>query len=353
MQTLEQVAAAHNASRILLDQQVSRKARRIWAQADRSYLEASWDALAPLITAEVLAGQISAAEQSAAYLDAVSLTQGHDAPKAKINPRAFSGVMLDGREVGPALYGGVTTTKQRIAQGWPLEMAFQSGATFLGLIAKAAVQDMGRQSDGTLAVGRHYQLYVRVVSAGACSRCAILAGKSSYRVAFKRHPACRCTAAPVGNDEAIPEGMFAGPHDYFESLPAAEQDRIFTKSGAEAIRQGADPAKVVNARRGAYGIGYSGHQNAPSVGPNRLEKLTIGKRADGSPLQVYATSEGTSYRSSWARQQIDVDGNYAKGAGDRYRKTTMVRLMPEQIAIMAGGDAARWRELLAKYGYLA
>lgn len=353
MPTLEQVAAAHNASRIALDHGVSRKVRRIWAQADRSYLEASWDALAPLITAEVVAGQVAAAEQSAGYLEAVSLAQAVDAPKAKVNAQAFSGVMLDGREVGPALYGGVTTTKARIAQGWPLEQAFQSGATFLGLIAKAAVQDMGRQSDGTLAVGRHYQLYVRVINAGACSRCAILAGKSSYRVAFKRHPACRCTAAPVAGGEDIPEGMFAGPHDYFESLPRDEQDRVFTKSGAEAIRQGADPAKVVNARRGAYGIGYSGHSNGPQVNVNRLQKLTIGKRADGTPLQVYATSEGTSYRSSWARQQIDVAGNYAKGAGDRYRKTTMVRLMPEQIAVMAGGDAARWRELLAKYGYLA
>jgi hypothetical protein len=33
-------------------------------------------------------------------------------------------------------------------------------------------------------------------------------------------------------------------------MDAAEQDRVFGKGGAQAIRDGADMAKVVNARRG-------------------------------------------------------------------------------------------------------
>jgi hypothetical protein len=65
----------------------------------------------------------------------------------------------------------------------------------------------------------------------------------------------------------------------------------------------------------------------------RLQKLTIGRRADGTPLQVYATGEGT-YRSS------------------RYTRTTTLRLMPEQIQVMAGSNPERYRELLARYGYL-
>jgi hypothetical protein len=99
-------------------------------------------------------------------------------------------------------------------------------------------------------VGRKYTHYVRVVQPGACSRCAILAGKDSYSTAFKRHPACRCTAMPVDSLDSSPARLFANPTDYFETMSREEQDRIFTKAGAEAIRAGADPVAVVSPRGG-------------------------------------------------------------------------------------------------------
>jgi len=52
--------------------------------------------------------------------------------------------------------------------------------------------------------------------------------------------------------EDAPGDLTTDPRAYFDSLPAAEQARLFTKAGAEAIRQGADVAQVVNARRGMY-----------------------------------------------------------------------------------------------------
>jgi hypothetical protein len=42
------------------------------------------------------------------------------------------------------------------------------------------------------------------------------------------------------------------PQDAFASLSTAEQDATFTKAGAEAIRQGADMGRVVNARQSTY-----------------------------------------------------------------------------------------------------
>ncbi len=219
---------------------------------------------------------------------------------------------------------------------------------------------MGRQADITLGRSRTYTRYVRVVSSGACSRCAVLAGAWSSEKAFLRHIGCQCTACPVqvvrstGNRESykIPDGFHEDPSAFFDSLSKAEQDKTFTKAGAEAIRNGADISQVVNARRGAYGIGYSGHYNTPvPVGTrNRLQAIQIGVKPDGSPLKVYATVEGTTARGGFGRAELRATDQATKEG--RYRRTTTVRLMPEQLIKMAGDDTARFVELLKRYGYM-
>ena len=50
--------------------------------------------------------------------------------------------------------------------------------------------------------------------------------------------------------EQVAGDLTTDPRGYFDSLSKAEQDRHFTKAGAEAIREGADIGRVVNARRG-------------------------------------------------------------------------------------------------------
>jgi hypothetical protein len=232
--------------------------------------------------------------------------QGIDARQARIVPQAFGGVTREGRGVAPELYAAVTTTKTLIGRGVGVGQAFRAGAAFMSVMAATLVRDAGRSADHTLAVGKGVMRSVRVVSPGACSRCAILAGVTGYRTDFKRHPGCRCTSMPIRDGEDTPDGFFSSTDDYFDSLSPAEQDRTFTKAGAEAIRQGADLAKVVNARRGMYGPGL--------------------------------TSEGTTARGAYGR-------------GDRYRRTQNVRLMPERIMQMSS-DPARIRELLQQYGYI-
>ena len=68
------------------------------------------------------------------------------------------------------------------------------------------------------------------------------------------------------------------PYEYFESLSEAEQDRIYTKAGAQAIRDGGDIFQVVNSRRG---MKYAGES---SDGTRRGQRVRAG------------TSEGTSRR---------------------------------------------------------
>lgn len=349
MSLLADIALEHQASRIALAQRTTNRVRRIWAGANVATLEASWDTFAPAITAQVVAAQVSAARQSTAYLNQVVAASNFDADRAAVEASAFGGAMEDGREVGPALYGAVTTAKKAIGRGVAPALAFEAGATFLGVLVKAAVADAGRAADAALATGKGFTRYVRVVNPGACSRCAILAGSDRFSRPFLRHPACKCTSLPVkvGPDEAaqIPKGLFASPDDYFNSLTRAEQERVFTKAGAEAIRLGADPVSVVNARRGAK-LRPSG------MVPSKAMRNELGLKADGTPIQVFTTSEGTSVRAAYGRQEVSRGGAVRMGSGDRYRRTVNPRLMPETILQIARGDQARAVELLRQYGYL-
>jgi len=340
------IAEAHQNARLRVTDVGTARALRLFRAMSVDALDRSWDAIAPALVASVSAAQVQAARQSAEYMNRVEAFYGTSTPAAVV-PEAFGGVTHDGRELGPAAYGSVTRTKELIGRGMPRFQAFEVGAAFLATIVGAAIQDAGRNSDLTLAAGKKWVRYVRIVNAGACSRCAILAGRDDYRKPFLRHPRCRCTMFPIENQDGardLPEGMFATPDDYFQSLSPAERERVFTRAGAKAIELGADPAKVVNARRGYFGSAPAG------AAPRRLQPVTIGVRADGSALQVFATAEGTTARGAFGRSELAA-GQQATREG-RYRRTTSLRLMPETIMDMAGDNPDRAVELLRRYGYL-
>jgi hypothetical protein len=283
-----------------------------------------------LITELASAAQVANAKDSNRYVAAVAAEYGVSGSD-RVVPEAFSGVDGSGRELEGLLHGSVTTTKQAIGAGMGVAEAFLSGGAYLAAMVKTALADLGRSSDLAAATAKGFTRYVRVINPGACSRCAILAGKSDYRTAFKRHPACRCTSAPVLDTGRTDASLIDSPEDYFDSLPPAEQDRIFTKGGAEAIRAGADPISVVSSRRGV--------STAKALSPNgiqRLQKTRIGKRADGSPIFGYVTSEGKSRRGAFTK----ANGGVAR-----------TRLMPETIVSMTDNVALR-KTLLRDAGYL-
>jgi hypothetical protein len=361
MSLQSEIAFAHRADLLRISGLLAKRVAALWSQMDINNLDGSWARVAPQLTRLVGAAQFAAAELTPAYIAALDRSYSFVPPPTRIVPQAFTNVMGDGREVAPALYGAVTTTKELIGKGVPAANAFQSGASFLSIIASGALQDMARNADEVLSAGKGYTKYVRVIGGTACSRCAVLAGTySATETAFQRHVHCCCSTCPIefqGKETSkVPGGFHEDPEAYFESLSAADQDRVFTKAGAEAIRQGADVAKVVNARRSAYGIGYTGHSRTLggvkvpiTASRGRLTPLTIGRKADGSPLQVYATKV-TARSQFFKSEQSRVDAAAAAGT---YTRTISVRLMPEQLAIMANGSPSRWVELLTKYGYLA
>ncbi len=118
---------------------------------------------------------------------------------------------------------------------------------------------------------------------------------------------CDCIHRPATAGSlaaARSEGLIQDPYEYFRSLSAAEQDRIFTRAGAQAIRDGADMGRVVNSRRGMTANGMF-------------------------------TSEGMGKRG-FARQQLRP--------GQR-------RLTPEGLAQMYP-DRAEYLAALREHGYL-
>lgn len=233
--------------------------------------------------------------------------------------------------------------QRAVAAGLGQAAVMAAGKTWMMTMAGTILQDTARNASWTRQnTSTVLTDYVRCIQPGACSRCIQLAGMSTASTTFRRHPQCRCYAAPVPE---VPDGSVeTDPQGYFESLSTAEQDRVFTKAGAEAIRSGADLNRVVNARAGAFGIKYNRHENpkldrATDYHPRsgrRLQKRMIGKGPDGQPIMVYST--------------VELTGRRELRSGKRYRDG--IRLMPEQILHMAGKNPQRYRELLKHYGYM-
>lgn len=126
---------------------------------------------------------------------------------------------------------------------------------------------------------------------------------------------CDCVMIPVQNWEAAHDEGYAS--SFMEAFDAGNV-RGLSEADAQAIRDGADPARIVNATRGT---GVPGITNAYATD-------LFGRR-------VKATRDATTKRSAWRRAN----------------PTRLVRLRPESIYKYADSreDAIR---LLRLYGYL-
>lgn len=231
------------------------RVRRAWAQVQVGLLTQSWEIILrnSAVVDEVAALQVDAATSGAAYGAATLAAQGaYVAPDSFVNPDAFGGWSSDGRSLAGALYGAVPYTKSLIAGGMAPLAAKAKGGAFLEVKVKTEVADAGRSAAGVDIASRAAVGYVRMLNPPSCSRCSVLAGRFyRWNAGFDRHPGCDCIHVPSkGVDAAKSEGLIHDPYEYFGSLSAVEQDRIYTKAGAQAIRDGSDLFQVVNSRRG-------------------------------------------------------------------------------------------------------
>lgn len=315
-------AVAHQVARAALADRTARLVRAFWDRADQHNIAASWARLVPQVAELIASGQYEAAQATNPYLAQVL---GELTPEAEVQPAAFAGVAPDGRPLHGLLMYPVWATLRALKAGASLAAAWVSGAALLDLITRTVIADTGRQADQAGMVATlDVTGYVRVVELPACSRCIILAG-TVYPTSegFARHPRCDCTMEP------ITRGHTAKPlndDQLFESMTAAQQNRTFGEAGAQAIRDGADIAQVVNARRG-------------------MNELRAGS------ARALVTTEGIT-RRGFAGQRMR---NFTAGRpqGQRYRVSRTPRHMPEEIYERANGDRAEAIAQLRRFGYVA
>lgn len=268
-------------------------------------------ALAPAFVAEVLDAQgadpaVDAELVSSAFVD---LTDG------------------GGSWLRNLVYAPPSAYKDAVGSGGGATLARTRAAYVATAIVTDGIRDTARAATSTaLVASRNGRGYVRALRGKSCARCAILAGRR-YRVsAFRRHPRC-CDCYMIPSAEDSPGDWTTDPAVYFRSLSHAEQDSLFTKSGAEAIRQGADLSQVVNAHDGITTVTSFGRQ-------------------------VEATTTGTTTRGL-AGQRLAAERGTVRDASNR--RAVAPRLMPDEIFQLAesgGWTRDQLLEQLRRFAYI-
>lgn len=325
--TVERVAAAHYRRQATLARRAAQRVARLWRRVDRGAIRASWDAqLAEALTVVSSAQALAAASSSTYVEDALEAQSFTTDALGRVSAARFAGVASDGRDLTGLLMQPGIRALAVIGSGAPPERALAAGAAELDMIVRTQIADAGRAADGVAITARpEVNGYTRVLVGKSCSRCVILAGKwYRWNTGFLRHPRCDCRHVPTVAD--MSDDVRTGPRAYFDSLTAAEQDKLLGKAGAEAVRDGADMAQVVNARRG-------------------MQTATVFGR------QLLVTTTGTTTRGL-AGQRLGARQGGRKRDGARYRSAVRVRLMPEEIYREAGGDRDEAVRLLKLHGFL-
>lgn len=230
-------------------------ATRHWHRLGPNWIADAWRERIPTVTAAVTAAQRTAAA-SALVSGALALGQQDQwaEPDGIVDPDAFVGVTGDGRPLDTLLRAPAITARTLIADGMEPAQALAAGGRQLSMMVLTEIADAGRGAAGVQIAARPRVGYVRMLNPPSCSRCVVLAGRFyRWNQGFLRHPRCDCKHVPTmvtDQAEAFAEGLIDDPYEAFNRMSEAEQDRVFTNAGAQAIRDGADMYQVVNARRG-------------------------------------------------------------------------------------------------------
>lgn len=292
------------------------------------------DAVARIGT-ELLALQVAAVALSDGYVsDAIDAAGGDPSAEAEIEPNAWE----DFTDGGGSLLLNLVYSVNDIPRRGLSSTALATRVEYLSTsIVLSGIHDAARSSSQTASLTRPWvRSYVRMLRGKSCARCAILAGRRYRSVtAFRRHHHCDCVNFPAPDDA---DDWATDPDEYFESLDAADQDRIFTQAGARAIRDGADMSQVVNARKGITTVS-----------------------AYGRELQV--TTEGTTKRGLYGGYEVLPDGTLRRRPdselerlpGNRLRTARTPRLLPDEVYLLAeefGWDRAETLRQLRRFAYV-
>lgn len=342
-----------------LGDQTSGLIRRLWRRVDRGDITDSWRRALPDATAVLIAGQIVAAELADPYLTDVL---GDDGPPARrVQPEAFAGSTPAGKQLDDLLYLPVIGTKERIAAGASARGALRQEERTLDAYVLSTVSDAGRLAVAAgMGTRPHAAGYYRMLQPPSCDRCAILAGRFyRYNQGFKRHPGgCDCVHIPV--QEADDSLVF----DARKAIAAGQVTGLSKADTAAIVDFGADPAQVINAKRGVYAIGAerfttTGTTRRGVAGARILERdlqRSLGG-ADGVRGRTFRNMTFSRQRALEATELLRQGKTYTRRTKSgrlqsyAYQFTRSARPTPEQILADAGSREEAVR-LLTNYGYI-
>lgn len=329
MASPESIAALHYRRQSATAKRAASIMQAWWRQVDIAAIGASWAAIQARAARSLTTSQLLAAAGGSAYVYAQAAQQGASAGAAGVaDPMAFAGATADGVPLESAMASIVASTGQAINAGTPPREALLRGGLRMVNLAISETQQAGANATQVgITAAPQLRGYVRMLQTPSCSRCVILAGRVyKWSDGFQRHPRCDCVHVPYAEAANVSD-VRTDPRGYFDFLSVDEQDRIFGKANAQAIRDGAEISQVVNTSRksGLYSFDV----------------------ADGTRLQ--ATTEGTSIRQGRAGRLLAIPTGPVPGALER---AGAARLTPRSIYQLAGNDRELAQSLLSRYGYI-
>lgn len=249
-----------------------------WGRINLADITGTWLDQVPGLAVAFSGAQYAAATGSDDYVAAALGEQNIEVePQAVVIPQSLAGRSADGRTLASLLDEPRIATLVALKAGAAPQRALAVGWVSLERLLRTEVADAGRVSDGLATTVRPRVGYVRMIQGKTCGRCAILAGKwFRSNQGFQRHPRCDCIHIP--SRENVAGDLRTNPRTYFDSLAPEDQNQLFGKANAQAIRDGSDPIPVMNASMRNGGITTVG------IGGRRV---TVAKP---TPSQIYETS---------------------------------------------------------------
>jgi hypothetical protein len=221
----------------------------IWRGGMGDNFDLSWASIAAQVFATVVAGQLTAARSGLDYVPTVAEEQGIDpAQVATVDPNRFAGGTSAGMPVETLLAGAPIRAKKAMTLTQSTAASLVTVGVWLQRVVLDSVRDANRDATAAgMTVTPQVTGWVRQLNPPSCKFCLILAGKFfRWNEGFKRHPGCDCRHVP--STEPLADTLTVDPYKYFHSLTETEQDRLFDRNDAQAIRDGADIYRVVNIR---------------------------------------------------------------------------------------------------------
>lgn len=249
--------------------------RRLWRGMTDDF-DLSWSRIGLDVGDAIMAGQLAASQAAQEHLLGMGDELDLGNPVGLADPFAFVGWTSEGIELDRVTRSSIVQAKQLVGAGVDVASALTQAGSWLEQLTANELTGAASGMSTTTVTSTPQTGYVRMLNLPSCKDCIILAGRwYRWNQGFQRHGGCDCEHIPAR--ESMTE-LRTDPYEAFNSLTKAEQDKIFGKADAQAIRDGGDIYRVVNVRNRGLSDGRS--RQARRYGtPTRMTVDDINKLA--------------------------------------------------------------------------